>query len=133
MTSIALLKAAFMVRSNANLKRASNCHDVPGASAAAVYAGCRVVSDDDLSVAFDQFLKCRSTPAGPLFICQQPEIGLSRFLLAGHEGFGSAEQDSAAELGGGEFLVGPKNAPQLFNCRELLFGEPDGKRWVWEE
>ena len=80
-----------------------------------MYAGCRVVSDDDLSVAFDQFLKCRSTPAGPLFICQQPEIGLSRFLLAGHEGFGSAEQDSAAELGGGEFLVGPMNAPPSFS------------------
>ena len=34
---------------------------------------------------------------------------------------------------GESFWSGPQNASQLFNCRELLFGEPDGKRWVWEE
>ena len=74
MTSIALLKAAFMERSYAKLKRASNLSRRPGASAAAVNAGCGVVSDDNLSVAFDQFLKCRST-GRLLFIRHQPRIG----------------------------------------------------------
>jgi hypothetical protein len=80
---------------------------------------------ENLPVPLDQFLKSHST-RWPLFIGHQEGIGFFRLLLAGQQGFGSVQQDPAAQLVRGEQLVRPQDAPQLCHGFQLLGGEFDG-------